>query len=1036
MIQCQSVAASLNFPAILTFDLGFLKSLNQKLRAWRIITNKSAKSRVPKEKKAKLKREVEIDNAGKRIKNPPVLEKEGTKKLNKFWSLSEAPADDTPEQRPQRSSRQLSISSPTNLIQLSGCTTYPNSPEQRVGDEVPDKLQADPLLDLISKVSMDSHQMGVAAATAEQFESERQKRAEDAQEMHRMVLRMAERANTQVPPYEFLELIGKGSSGRVYKCKKTTTGEVVAVKIVNIDDDDFEAHARLRDDAIKLFRLEVATLQQLKDSKAKNVNLIHDAFDLHNQLWIISDYCTGGSIRTLMRANPPGRKGLEERFIIAIARELAMAMKSVHEIGVIHRDIKCTNVYVNEQGNIQLGDYGIVGELGHETSKRNTVIGTPHYIAPNVWNSRNSGPEQAYGMEVDVWAYGCTVHELATGYAPFITTDPEELHKVNAITPRLDSREYGQALCDFVAFCLNPDPEARPSSGAVLNHPYIAGTVEEYPTSSLVELIERYLVWECRGGQRQSLWMPGGAAPPSDANADADAKAAVDEEDDIDWNFNTSDNFNLEFGKRYSQMVDTKDFATVQGPSGPRLPPINTDVAPRMQALQEHFKDLSATRGEKSLVRVFDPESEPYELHDPLPPPEIPPTRSDLPFRSIAAGTNIRESTIEIDLDSARVGDYEVTPVDFGDVPTLKAKTISHDEDQFTYRDQEADKRATLDWTFPSAIQSQAESPPSMGNEFPAKRATMEWTFQTAVPAEPNEPKMTMKLPVASSDDHPPGFRPTLKHMLTEPVGQFRDHIHTTQPVMPRSSSPVRDSMASMIDLDFADPASIERPGTASSNLSSTNTELTSGNPFDLDDDAGQNEQDRNRFSYHKHWQSEGGQMKRLSHKSMQMHSRGNSLNDTDSDTFESARSGRSSHVGARRMHPSAREPSIDTNQWPSFGPHSSLDEEFHGDYGTERSSAAGSQPFSRSRNPHTPYDRPEMDFPMPEAPHPDAMTEDAEPALVSAELDRMLADLDAGLRAASGALYRSTGIGHSDESSDNFSGMERSDMSTDEDGF
>jgi serine/threonine-protein kinase 24/25/MST4 len=131
------------------------------------------------------------------------------------------------------------------------------------------------------------------------------------------------------------------------------TSTLVAVKIVNIDDMDFTADPRERDETVKDFRKEVGILQQLKDSGARNVNLIHEAFDLHSQLWIISDYCTGGSVRTLMRANPTPK--LEEHFLIPVARELAVAMKCVHDIGVIHRDIKCTNVYVTEDGQIQLG---------------------------------------------------------------------------------------------------------------------------------------------------------------------------------------------------------------------------------------------------------------------------------------------------------------------------------------------------------------------------------------------------------------------------------------------------------------------------------------------------------------------------------------------------------------------------------------------------------------------------------------------------------------------------------------------------------
>ena len=231
-----------------------------------------------------------------------------------------------------------------------------------------------------SRLAPDSSQQG----------EKKQKAVQDAKDMYQLVRRNCERTNTQVPPYDFIELIGKGAFGRVYKCKDRSTGDLVAIKIVNTDEVDYQQDSLDKDDTIRDFRKEVTILQQLKDSNAKNVNMIHDAFDLQEQLWIVSDYCTGGSIRTLMRAQPSSHPGLEEQYIIPIARELALAMKSVHYIGVIHRDIKCTNVYVTEEGEIQLGDFGIVGVLDDGVSKRQTMIGTPHYM-PREMHIHGSG---------------------------------------------------------------------------------------------------------------------------------------------------------------------------------------------------------------------------------------------------------------------------------------------------------------------------------------------------------------------------------------------------------------------------------------------------------------------------------------------------------------------------------------------------------------------------------------------------------------------------------------------------------------------
>lgn len=879
----------------------------------------------------------------------------------------------------------------------------------------------------------------------------KERQIQDAKDMYQSIVRRAERSGTAVPPYDLLELIGKGTYGRVYKCRKQGTGEIVAVKILDIDDADFEGEVEAKDIGIESFRREVEVMLQLKDKKAKNINMIYDAFDLHNQLWIVCAYCTGGSIRTLMRAIPPTRKGLEEQFIVPIARELALAVKSVHDIGVVHRDIKCANVYISEEGDLQLGDFGIVGDVSDSTSRRFTVIGTPHYLPENL-QIDESFTTEAYGKEVDIWSYGVTLFEAATGQPPYANVPFHQILTSTRAAPRLEGGDYSDELRDLVAFCLNSDPNERPSIDAVLKHPYIANSSKRYPTSGLVKLIERYAAWEYKGGQRQSLWMAGGAAAP--VVPDDDSKAE-DEDDAHDWNFSTSDGFNVAFGKRYSQMVATRDFVDPQfeAPPGSGLPPLITKDLTPLERFREQHKELSANRGERSLDRLFNPEIPPYQLHTPTDGP-----LSDLPLRNISGTAPTRESLI--DLDSAAGLDLDVPTFnfDFGDVPTLKARTArraSHEDDedeqdQYGANDRD-EKRATMEWTFPSQEK---------------KRATMDWTFSSAVPAEPDEPDMSMDLPAAGSDGLPPGFRPTLKHTTTEPVGHFKDFMHPTQRIVPSSSSPVRDSIRSIIDLDMglADPADIVRPSTASSATGSTMTDVTSGNPFDLEEDPEQNELDRNRFSYHKQWQSEGGPVKRLGHKTMPMHSRGSSLTSTDSELDHMSQSAAAEDVFdydySHNLSDSMRtqmalhipQSSTDISHWPNFGSDSGLDEspQYPSTYvpklgdpdfplqqglrtnGLSTRSFSRLRDASRSRGPQR-----EIEFPEPVAPHPEALLEDADPQLVVAELDRLLDDFEQSLSATSRALRQHTGVSNEEGSSGTDSGFDSSTAPTgDEDGF
>jgi protein-serine/threonine kinase len=137
-------------------------------------------------------------------------------------------------------------------------------------------------------------------------------------------------------------LIGRWESALTLPRKSRNTGALVAIKVIEIDKVDYEemTHKNLQD-TLK----EIDILQQLRDSKARPyVNIIEEARPVHNELWIISEYASGGSVNTLMKptamSKDPG-PGLAEKFIIPIARELAQGLKYIHEAGVLHRDLKC-----------------------------------------------------------------------------------------------------------------------------------------------------------------------------------------------------------------------------------------------------------------------------------------------------------------------------------------------------------------------------------------------------------------------------------------------------------------------------------------------------------------------------------------------------------------------------------------------------------------------------------------------------------------------------------------------------------------------
>lgn len=557
-----------------------------------------------------------------------------------------------------------------------------------------------------------------------------------------------------------------------YPSKSRKTGNLVAIKIIDIDTVDYqEMTTKNLSETLK----EIDILQQLRDSKARPyVNIIEEAKAVHNELWIISEYASGGSVATLMKPmamlKDPG-PGLPEKFIIPIARELALGLKYVHEAGVLHRDMKSNNVLILEDGRVQLCDFGVSGTLEPQKSKRTTIVGTPFWMAPELQREwiKDADPhslakprEILYGSEVDIWAYGCTVYEMACGFPPHHRSAPFDLP--NAGVPVLEGDRYSPELKDFVSFLLQPDPQDRPTPDEILEHVYLKDSTKMYPTVMLVKLVEDYYVWEQQGGARQSLFNIFGAQAPDPLAPETD-----DDEDD-DWTFSTSDEFEQEHAPQFTDPF--VGGAAGQPFTGMGLPPL--EDMDRFEQLQARFKEESITRGQKRLNKLFDTETTPYRysmIDDDDDNKGRPP--SDLVLRDFNPGAPNRETVI--DLDFSLPSTDNVPNIDLGEVPTIKAvriksllremaeedaREIAREKELREQQEYEAEnqltKRATRDWTFPSASnnrKTQDWSFPSM--EAPAEeeelesdnRKTMEWSFPAADP--PNRKTMDWSFPAA-----------------------------------------------------------------------------------------------------------------------------------------------------------------------------------------------------------------------------------------------------------------------------------------------
>ncbi|MCJ1310904.1 hypothetical protein MMC25_004572 [Agyrium rufum] len=571
-----------------------------------------------------------------------------------------------------------------------------------------------------------------------------------------------DRAGVEMPPYDLEELIGKGAFGRVYKAWSKIAKRVVAVKIIDVDDTDYKQDKIAKDDTIESTINEIKVLKQLADSKARNVNLIVDAFESYSQLWIVSEYCPGGSVRTLMRGTD---NMLKEKYIIVVARELALALQAVHAAGIIHRDVKAANVMINEEGHLQLIDFGVAGILQSKMEKRSTIIGTPHWMPPELLKPAPPAGLH-YGTEVDVWAFGCTLIECATGAPPNARLEPgRRLGVVISQKPPQLGEEYPQGLRELVASVLEAKPVNRPTMSDVLQHPYLAGSEKTHPTKSLAQLVKAYYRWEFAGGKRSSLLNVGGA-PASEFPTNS--RPGLEE-----WNFSTTLAFAEEVAAEEQRRENSTSSATSSSNSPPHTPTQSDfesnegNTTPKTyqdflktmsghgeisssqsnQQKQTNPDDERVKRGELALQGLFSDEgngattdqtnlSEAMERQLSM----TGQASSDLPLRSQAIQPEVRH---EVEFNNPQRA-FDVPVIALPDAETIRARRnidrSGADED---------DKAAMNSWKFPDPEPKAA------------RPATMDWTFP--------EPAAPSQQPEAATSTL--AVRPQLHHATTAPAG-------------------------------------------------------------------------------------------------------------------------------------------------------------------------------------------------------------------------------------------------------------------------
>ncbi|KXS12629.1 Pkinase-domain-containing protein [Gonapodya prolifera JEL478] len=253
--------------------------------------------------------------------------------------------------------------------------------------------------------------------------------------------------------------LGSGNGGVVQKVWHKSTNTMMARKLIHV-----ESKAKIR-------KMIVRELRVLHDCHHPNIITFYGAFHRDNDISICMEYMDVGSLHALLQQAGP----LPEEVIARISLSMLLGLVYLHhELRILHRDVKPSNVLVNSRGEVKLCDFGVAGMTVNSVAE--TFVGTSNYMSPE----RIQGAP--YSNRSDVWSLGIMAIELALGHHPYPSAASAggavpilELIQniVNEPPPSLPDSKYSPEFCDFVDRCLKKEASQRSAPKELLRHPFV-----------------------------------------------------------------------------------------------------------------------------------------------------------------------------------------------------------------------------------------------------------------------------------------------------------------------------------------------------------------------------------------------------------------------------------------------------------------------------------------------------------------------------------------------------------------------------------
>ncbi|XP_032550252.1 STE20-like serine/threonine-protein kinase isoform X2 [Chiroxiphia lanceolata] len=357
-----------------------------------------------------------------------------------------------------------------------------------------------------------------------------------------------EHVKRDLNPEEFWEIIGElgdGAFGKVFKAQNKETKVLAAAKVI-----DTKSEEELEDYMVEI--------DILASCDHPNIVKLLDAFYYENNLWILIEFCAGGAVDAVMLEL---ERPLTEPQIKVVCRQTLEALNYLHENKIIHRDLKAGNILFTLDGDIKLADFGVSAKNTRTIQRRDSFIGTPYWMAPEVVMCETS-KDRPYDYKADIWSLGITLIEMAQIEPPHHELNPMRvLLKIAKSDPPTLAQpsKWSSDFKDFLKKCLEKNVDARWSATQLLQHPFVTVTSNK-PIRELIAEAKAEVTEEVEDGKDEDEEEETeNSLLPAEKRASSDLSIASSEEDKLSQNASVLESLSEKTGSNAIEDKTTGD---------------------------------------------------------------------------------------------------------------------------------------------------------------------------------------------------------------------------------------------------------------------------------------------------------------------------------------------------------------------------------------------------------------------------------------------------------------------------------------------